>query len=69
MRCFICNRNVHSKWSLYCSDECRLEEKARKALLKDMEEPISDGEKWAKIGASSSNEAMKSVYKLFKGVI
>ncbi len=63
MKCIICDKENNRKLALYC-DEHRnnvFQEAGRKSIFDDIKQPITNNERWAIIGASSSLEAMREL--------
>lgn len=69
MRCLICDKETNRKYALYC-DEHRTEifvETGRSHLIEDsINNPITNDERWAIIGANSNIAAMQEVIDLRK---
>jgi len=68
VKCIICNEENNRKWAVYCDKHRNnvFAEGGRKSIFDDIKKPITNNERWAIIGASSSIEAMESVYRMFK---
>lgn len=69
-RCLLnnCKKDISHRhpYTQFCNALCRNKYKSLKRSLLILTPEKLDAIRWAKMGASSSYEAMKSVYKLFK---